>query len=157
MLKANTLFSFDLKSFFKKILTIKGIYQQLPIFHEKAEQAVNCLSCASCCKNYSPRFKTTDIKRISKFLKLKESVFINQYLNIDLEGDYVLQKLPCAFLGTDNYCQIYDVRPSDCKRFPYTNEDVFLKRSQISQKNAEFCPIVQHVIQQISENYSLKI
>ena len=157
MPKDKSFFSFDVKIFFKKILAIKGIYKMLPIFHEKAERAVNCLSCANCCKNYSPRFKTTDIKRISKFLKLKESVFINKYLIIDDDGDYVLPSLPCVFLDTNNYCQIYEVRPSDCKRFPYTDEDVFLKRTQISQKNAEFCPIVQNVMQQIIQNYSLKI
>ncbi|MCX8473062.1 MAG: YkgJ family cysteine cluster protein, partial [Sediminibacterium sp.] len=75
----------------------------------------------------------------------------------DEEGDYVLPSLPCVFLDTNNYCQIYEVRPGDCKRFPYTDEDVFLKRTQISQKNAEFCPIVQNVMQQIIQNYSLKI
>jgi hypothetical protein len=35
---------------------------QLQQFHDEAFSKVDCLQCANCCKNYSPRFKTTDIK-----------------------------------------------------------------------------------------------
>ena len=56
------------------------VLKQLPEAHEAAFENINCLNCAACCKNYSPRFKTPDIKRISKHLKMKESVFIDTYL-----------------------------------------------------------------------------
>lgn len=125
------------------------LLKQLPQLHEEAFAKVDCLSCAACCKNYSPRFKTPDIKRISKHLKLKESVFIETYLNLDAEGDYVVKSTPCAFLGSDNYCSIYEVRPSDCSRFPYTNEDVFIKRQNITLKNASFCPAVFTVLEKL--------
>ena len=121
----------------------------LPSLHEEAFEQVDCLACANCCKNYSPRFKTPDIKRISKVLSLKESVFIERYLRIDEEGDYVLKSKPCPFLGTDNYCSIYDDRPSDCRRFPYTDEDVLLKRPQITLKNSSFCPAVYYVLENL--------
>ena len=91
------------------------------VFHDEAFDKVDCLSCANCCKGYSPRFKTPDIKRISKLLGLKEGQFIEKYLQEDQEGDFVLQRTPCAFLGKDNYCSIYEDRPSDCRRFPYTD------------------------------------
>ncbi len=125
------------------------VLKQLPDLHEKAFQEVQCLSCAACCKNYSPRFKTTDIKRISKHLKLKESVFIDTYLQLDNEGDYVAKTAPCPFLGADNYCGIYENRPSDCHRFPYTDEDVFIKRPAITLKNASFCPAVFFVLEHL--------
>jgi Fe-S-cluster containining protein len=123
--------------------------KQLSAAHEKAVQQVDCLQCAACCKNYSPRFKTPDIKRISKHLQLKEGVFIEKYLKLDEEGDYVLQSKPCSFLGDDNFCSIYEVRPSDCARFPYTDEDVLLKRKQLTLKNATFCPIVYVVLEDL--------
>ncbi|GMV78295.1 MAG: hypothetical protein AMXMBFR79_14260 [Chitinophagaceae bacterium] len=125
--------------------------KQLPALHEEAFEKIDCLQCAACCKNYSPRFKTTDIKRISKHLKLKESVFIDTYLTLDSDGDYVVQSLPCPFLGKDNFCTIYENRPSDCKRFPYTDEDVLLKRTQITLKNASFCPAVYYVLEKLTE------
>ncbi len=128
------------------------VLKQLPHLHEEAFQKIDCLSCAACCKNYSPRFKTTDIKRIAKHLNLKESDFIYTYLNVDEEGDFVVKKTPCPFLGGDNYCTIYDVRPSDCARFPYTDEDVIIKRQKLTLKNASFCPIVHYVLDKLSSS-----
>jgi uncharacterized protein len=127
------------------------VLKQLPGLHEEAFVKIDCLQCANCCKNYSPRFKTPDIKRISKHLKMRESEFIDTYLKVDEEGDYVVKSTPCPFLGTDNYCSIYDQRPSDCHRFPYTDEDVFIKRQALTLKNTTFCPITYFVIEKLIE------
>lgn len=125
------------------------VLKQLPDLNEAAYEKINCLNCAACCKNYSPRFKTPDIKRIAKHLDLKEGLFIEKFLNLDEEGDYVVKTKPCPFLGDDNYCSIYDVRPSDCARFPYTDEDVILKRVPLTLKNSTFCPIVYYVLEEL--------
>ena len=126
------------------------VLKQLPQLHEEAFEKVDCLQCAACCKNYSPRFKTTDVKRISKHLRMKESDFIDAYLRVDEDGDFVVKSSPCPFLGSDNFCSIYEVRPSDCARFPYTDEDVIIKRQALTLKNATFCPIVFHVLDRLS-------
>jgi len=123
------------------------ILKQLPALHDEAFAAIDCLKCANCCKNYSPRFKTPDIKRISKYLRMKEGDFIEKYLVLDSEGDYVVRSKPCPFLGSDNACTIYDSRPSDCARYPYTDEDVFFKRAQLTLKNSTVCPIVHFVLE----------
>lgn len=123
------------------------VLRALPALHKEAFEKIDCLKCANCCKNYSPRFKTPDIKRISRLLKMKEGDFIETYLKLDADGDYVAKKAPCPFLGEDNYCSIYDNRPSDCVRFPYTDEDVIIKRPQLTLKNATFCPIVYYVME----------
>lgn len=125
--------------------------KRLPGLHEAAFSAIDCLHCAACCKNYSPRFKTPDIKRISRHLKMKESRFIDAYLRLDDEGDYVVKQTPCPFLGEDNRCSIYDVRPSDCERFPYTDEDVLINRAHITLKNASFCPAVFFVLEKLMD------
>lgn len=136
------------KSFLKRVNQQKAI-SVLPDLHEQAFEKIDCLSCANCCKGYSPRFKTPDIKRISRTLGLREGVFIESYLKIDTDGDYVLQQTPCPFLGSDNHCSIYDDRPSDCRRFPYTDEDVFVKRTPITLKNVDFCPAAYFVIEKL--------
>lgn len=125
------------------------VLQQLPDLHEEAFEKIDCLKCANCCRNFSPRFKTPDIKRIAKHLKMKEGAFIETYLRLDEDGDYVTKSSPCPFLGEDNYCTIYDQRPSDCHRFPYTDEDVLLKRPAITLKNSTFCPIVYFVLEKL--------
>lgn len=125
------------------------VLKKLPALTEEAFEKIDCLKCAQCCKNYSPRFKTPDIKRISKRLRMRESEFINVYLNVDEEGDFVVKSTPCPFLGNDNYCSIYEDRPSDCRRFPYTDEDVLLKRPQLTLKNSTFCPITFYVLEKL--------
>ncbi len=123
------------------------VLKLLPGLHEEAFANIDCLQCANCCKNYSPRFKTPDIKRISRHLKLRESDFIETYLRVDEDGDFVAKALPCPFLGADNFCSIYEERPSDCRRFPYTDEDVIIKRKELTLKNASFCPATYFVLE----------
>ncbi len=127
------------------------VLKLLPDLHEEAFSKVDCLQCANCCKQYSPRFKTPDVKRISKLLRMRESEFIDQYLKVDEDGDFVAKSAPCPFLGADNYCSIYEDRPSDCRRFPYTDEDVLIKRPVLTLKNTSFCPITYHVVERLIE------
>ncbi len=137
---------------FKRLLETapkNKVLRALPSAHTAAFEQVNCLSCAACCKNYSPRFKTPDIKRLSKTLGMKESTFIDTYLRLDTDGDYVTKSAPCPFLGNDNACSVYDDRPTDCARFPYTDEDVVIKRIPLTLKNSSFCPAVYLVLEEL--------
>lgn len=136
------------RNFLKKANKNK-VLALLPDLHDEAFQNVDCLACANCCRNYSPRFKMPDIKRIAKHLRMKESAFIETYLKLDSDGDYVVRSSPCPFLGSDNYCSIYEERPRDCARFPYTNEDVLLKQPSLTLKNATVCPAMYYVMERL--------
>lgn len=137
---------------FKRLLE-KGnktkLLKYLPKLHDEAFKKIDCLECANCCKNYSPRFKQPDIKRIAKVMRMKEGDFTQQYLRLDEDNDYVLLQKPCPFLGEDNFCSIYEDRPSDCRRYPYTDEDVLLKRVSLTLKNATSCPAVFTVLEHL--------
>ncbi len=134
-----------------KYLLERGNYNKmlaaLPELSEAAFDKIDCLTCANCCKNHSPRFKQPDIKRIAKTLRIKEGELVARYLMIDKEGDYVSRTKPCPFLAEDNTCNIYDDRPSDCSRYPYTDEDVFLNRVELTLKNTTVCPIAFNVME----------
>ncbi|MEO6831576.1 MAG: YkgJ family cysteine cluster protein [Chitinophagaceae bacterium] len=123
------------------------LLKALPELHEQAFSAISCLDCGNCCRNHSPRFKQPDIKRIAKHLKLKEGELISRYLKLDEDGDFVVIQPPCPFLGSDNACSIYEHRPSDCRRYPYTAEDVLVKRVSLTLKNATICPAVVRVLE----------
>lgn len=125
------------------------VLKALPDLHEQAFSKIDCLACANCCKNYSPRFKQPDIKRIAKVLRIKEGDLVAQYLKLDQEGDYIVKSTPCPFLATDNTCNIYEDRPSDCRRYPYTDEDVFFKRAQLTLKNTTVCPAAFTVMEEL--------
>lgn len=127
------------------------IIKRLPALHEKVFEKIDCLDCANCCKNYSPRFRLPDIKRIAKHLKMKETVFIETYLKVDEDEDFVLQNSPCPFLDADNKCSIYDVRPRDCQRYPYTDEDVLVKQAGLTLKNATVCPAVFSILERLGQ------
>lgn len=129
----------------------KGVEKLLPELHEEAFSHIDCLKCAGCCKTISPRFKTPDIKRISKHLGMKESVFIETYLRLDEDGDYVVKKSPCPFLGADNYCGIYEARPGDCRNYPYTDSQEFIKRPRTTYLNATICPAVYYVLERLKQ------
>ena len=123
----------------------------LPALHEEAFNKIDCLECANCCKNHSPRFKQPDIKRIARKLKIKEGTLVSNYLRLDEDGDYVTKTSPCPFLNTDNTCSIYEDRPSDCARYPYTDEDVIVKRMALTMKNATVCPATFFVLERLLE------
>lgn len=125
------------------------ILKALPDLHEEAFAKMDCLQCANCCKNYSPRFKQPDIKRIAKALRLKEGDVVANYLELDKEGDYVSRTKPCPFLAADNTCNIYEDRPSDCRRYPYTDEDVIVKRVALTLTNAIACPATHYVLEKL--------
>jgi Fe-S-cluster containining protein len=138
------------KNFLQRVAKNEVLKRQDDL-HQEAFNNIDCLQCANCCKNFSPRFKTPDIKRLSKVLGMREGVFIETYLREDEEGDFVVKSAPCPFLGADNFCSIYADRPSDCRRFPYTDEDVLVKRIPLTLKNSSFCPITYYTLERLMQ------
>lgn len=124
--------------------------------HEKEFQNTDCLSCGNCCKTSSPIFTEKDIQRISKHLRIKEHLFIQQYLKRDSDDFNVLKTAPCTFLDTaDNTCLIYDVRPKACKDYPHTNRRKFIQITDLTLKNIEICPATFHIIEALKKKIPL--
>ncbi len=119
--------------------------------HEEVFQCTDCLECANCCKTTGPLFTDKDISRIAKYLKIKPSRFTEKYLRIDEDKDYVLQTLPCVFLGEDNYCSIYNVRPKACKEFPHTDRIKQHQLLKLTEKNIEVCPALFSIIEKLKK------
>ena len=117
--------------------------------HDKEFAKMDCLTCANCCKTTSPIFRDADIRRISKHLKVKESQFIEQFLKMDEEQDYVLQKSPCLFLDSDNTCRIYEVRPLACREYPHTNRKNMHQILELTVNNTMICPAVARIVEQL--------
>jgi len=119
--------------------------------HYNAFEEIDCLECANCCRTLGPRFTDKDVERIAKSLRMKQADFIKQYLVVDEDGDMVFQSMPCPFLGSDNYCSIYEVRPKACREYPHTDRKKFHQIYKLSVKNASTCPIVYQVMDGILE------
>ncbi|MEX0316109.1 MAG: YkgJ family cysteine cluster protein [Allomuricauda sp.] len=125
-------------------------YVMQELHHEEFERT-DCLKCANCCKTTGPLFTNSDIERIAKHFKVKPSQFIDQYLRIDEENDYVLQQVPCTFLGNDNYCSIYEVRPKACREFPHTDRKKFHQISSLTLKNVAICPAAFNIVEEMKK------
>lgn len=145
------------KKYFKKIRVRKPkrLDTVMAKIHEETFQKIDCLSCANCCKTTGPLFTPSDIKRISKRLKMKPNDFEDTYLKVDEDGDRVLQNVPCPFLGKDNYCLIYEDRPKACREFPHTNRTKFHQITSITEKNVSVCPAVFEMINRLKSELPL--
>jgi Fe-S-cluster containining protein len=137
------------KAFFTKLKKkppkqLDYIMQEL---HEEEFERTDCLKCANCCKTTGPLFTAKDIARIAKHFRLKEQQFIKTYLRLDEDKDYVLKNVPCTFLGTDNYCSIYEVRPKACREFPHTDRKKFQQISDLTLKNVAMCPAAFNIVE----------
>jgi Fe-S-cluster containining protein len=119
--------------------------------HEGEFKRTDCLSCANCCKTTGPLFTEKDITRLSRHFKLKPQQFIETYLRLDEDNDYVLQTVPCTFLGADNYCSIYEIRPKACREFPHTNRKKFQQIGNLTLKNVAICPAAFNIVEEMKK------
>ncbi len=138
--KQNTLFFRRLKS-----KTPKNLDEVFHSAHQKVFSATNCLQCANCCKTTSPIFYQKDIERAAKALKLKPGIFLQTYLEMDDEGDFVLKTAPCPLLDKNNYCSIYQNRPDACREYPHTNRKKMKQILDITFRNTLVCPAVLEI------------
>lgn len=139
------------KKFFSKLRKKppKQLDGQMKEIHEEEFRKTSCLECANCCKTTGPLFTNKDIERIAKHLKLKPSRFTETYLQLDEDNDHVLQEVPCTFLGADNYCSIYEVRPKACREYPHTDRKDFHKISNLTIKNTAICPAAFNIVEEM--------
>ena len=141
------------KKFFSKLKKKppKNLDTLMVELHEAEFQKTDCLQCANCCKTTGPLFTDKDIERLAKHFRMKGTNFIDAYLRVDEEGDYVLQNVPCPFLGVDNYCSVYEVRPKACREYPHTNRKKFHQISNLTMKNVAICPAAFNIVEELKK------
>lgn len=152
--KATTLKSENQKFFnnLKKRVP-KNLDQQFVKLHDEAFEQIDCLTCANCCKTTGPLFKQKDIERLAQHLKMRPSTFVETYLHIDEDNDYVLNTLPCPFLGKDNYCSVYEFRPNACREYPHTNSRKMHTLFKETLNNTAICPAVFQIVERLKLVY----
>lgn len=141
------------KKFFSKLKKRppKDLDRLMVELHDDEFNRTDCLECANCCKTTGPLFTQKDIERLSKHFRMKPGEFIDTYLRLDEDNDFVLQSVPCPFLGADNYCSVYDVRPKACREYPHTDRKDFHKISNITLKNTMICPAAFNIVEEMKK------
>jgi len=143
----------ETKSFFAKLRKKKpkNLDKIVHDLHNEVFEEIDCLDCANCCKSISPTLYDKDVERLAKHLKMKPSQFVNEYLYIDDEGDYVFQQTPCPFLLPDNYCMVYESRPKACREYPHTDRKRFYQILNLTLNNTEVCPAVFELVEKLKD------
>lgn len=129
----------------------KNLDKMVQEVHREVFKEIDCTACANCCKSLGPLFTEADIERISKHFRMKLSAFEAMFLQVDEEGDKIFQSMPCPFLGDDNLCSIYDVRPKACREFPHTDRKKIYQINHLTLKNTLFCPAAYLFVEKLKD------
>lgn len=145
----------DFKLLAQKVRKLKPqkadeLFRQL---HHQAFEHIDCLECANCCRGLGPRIFEADIARMASALKMKSPDFVNTYLRIDEDGDYVFNSMPCPFLQDDNYCMVYASRPKACREYPHTDQKNIRSVLSLCVKNTETCPAVFEIFEKLPGSF----
>jgi len=145
------------KTFFTKLKKRppKQLDYLMQELHEEEFERTDCLKCANCCKTTGPLFTDKDVDRIAKHFRMKSQQFVNQFLRVDEDNDYVLNGVPCTFLDEDNYCSIYEVRPKACREFPHTDRKKFQQISNLTLNNVAICPAAFNIVEEMKKRIKL--
>lgn len=146
--KENTKFINKLK--LKKTLA-RQLDETVHKIHNDVFKKIDCLDCANCCKTTSPIFKMPDIERLSKLFKVKTGDFIEEFLHMDKDADYVLNSAPCVFLRDDNTCSVYDHRPTACQEYPHTDRKKVYQLLDLTLANTMICPATQEIVERLKK------
>ncbi len=143
------------KKFFDKLKKHppRDLDQQFQALHDEAFEKIDCLTCANCCKTTGPLFTQKDIERLSSHFRVRPAEFITRYLRVDEDNDYVLQSVPCPFLGADNYCSVYEQRPNACREYPHTNQRKMHTIFKETLNNVPVCPAVFEIVKKLKNVY----
>ena len=119
--------------------------------HTEVFREIDCTKCANCCKILGPLFTESDISRIAKHFRMRLPVFEDMYLRVDEDNDKVFKSMPCPFLGEDNLCSIYDIRPKACREFPHTDRKKIYQINHLTIQNTLICPAVYLFVEKLQE------
>ena len=119
--------------------------------HVEVFQSVDCLACTNCCQTLKPDFRERDLQNAAVHLGLTPEALKTNYLQQNAQGIWQPKTLPCPFLASTGYCNIYEVRPGDCRDFPHTDKTSFAQRSWTHAENVVTCPAVFGILARMEE------
>ncbi len=123
---------------------------------ETIENAIDCTTCANCCRVATAKVTERDIERLAKHFRVKPSRIQADYVVDGGEEGLVLhrdKKTGCVFLN-GNECTVYEARPESCQKFPHMvrgNGSIASRMWQFIDR-ATYCPIVYNTLEAFKED-----
>jgi hypothetical protein len=113
---------------------------------EEVTAAIDCTSCGACCKSLMINVTAEEASQLSSTLGINESQFRQQYLEESMEGQLIINQVPCHFLEGSK-CSIYQNRFIECREFPHLHKKGFQNRLFGTLMHYGTCPIVFNSIE----------
>lgn len=117
---------------------------------QEVEEAIDCTTCANCCRVATTQITERDADRLARFLRVKPSDFLKDYTDESLEEGRILKRNEngCIFLE-NNLCSVYEARPHTCELFPHLVKGAgsLLSRMWHMADRAVYCPIVYNTLE----------
>lgn len=126
---------------------------------QDVEDAIDCTSCANCCRVATTQVSERDIARLARGLGMSEAQLIRAYTDDTPDEGRVLKRNEsgCVFLD-GNRCTVYDFRPGTCQLFPHLvkgNGSLASRMWQMADR-AEYCPIVYNSLESFKAETGFK-
>lgn len=125
--------------------------ERFHVLHDEVFSRIDCLECANCCKTTSPMVKESDVERLASHMRIRPSELIDRFLLAEKDGTYIMKSSPCPFLGADNYCSVYEGRPTACREYPHTDRRKMIQLLDLTWKNTMVCPAVLEIVEDLKK------
>jgi hypothetical protein len=114
--------NYCLRSYLKSHAEEEELDERFFRLHKELFGQYDCSKCRNCCKMYKGSMKDQDIVMVAKKLGISMERVKDFFLTYnECEDNYETKYKPCDFLMEDGECKLEEVRPDNCKDYPYTN------------------------------------
>ena len=112
------------------------------MIHQQQTLRFKCTGCGKCCTGDEDHYiamSQTEAKRIQKHLNVSDTWFRRRYV-MHLTRNTLTARMHdgrCVFLDKNKACRIYNLRPVQCRTYPYWPE--LLETKQAWNNEAKYC------------------
>ncbi|BAV04803.1 hypothetical protein SAMN05421788_11878 [Filimonas lacunae] len=111
---------------------------------------VDCTACGNCCQSLMINVTPVENERLASHLQMPVAEFTQQYIETSLQGDMIVNTIPCHFLQ-NKCCTVYEYRFQECRTFPGLHLPDFTGRLFSTFMHYGRCPIIYNVTEQLKQ------
>lgn len=117
---------------------------------EEITPLIDCTTCGNCCQQLMINVTGPENEALAGYLNLPVDAFKERYIETSLQGDMVVNTIPCHFLeGTR--CSVYEHRFKECRNFPGLHQPDFTGRLFSTFMHYGRCLIIYNVVERLKE------
>jgi len=121
---------------------------------ENVHDAIDCRSCAECCRVTEVQLAERDVEHLARHLGIPPKKLLAEYTATGAQGELILRHTAsgCVFLD-GNDCTVYEARPGNCERFPHLLRGSGSIESRMWEfvDRATYCPIVYNWMEAVKD------